>query len=334
LKTTIATFLKKNKYSLIVLLLAILFPQFVTLKRSTFTLINLAGIYVIAAIGYNILLGYGGQISLGHSAFIGIGAYVTANLSIRYNVSFIIAIFASLLVTAALGFMLGLPALRLEGSYLAIATLGFGVAVQHIFMEFEAFTGGFSGLKGIPAPKFLGYEFKTRLDMYYFILFFIVLSIIVAQNILKTKTGRSLMAIRDSEIAASSLGVNIAKYKTKAFVISAAYAGVAGSLYAYLIRQVYPNSFGMAESLNLLSMIVIGGLASIPGSIVGALFMTMLPEYVKAIPIRNGAFIITGVLLILTVMYCPYGIVQLYMNMKYKIKTQFTKTAVVKKEAS
>lgn len=310
------------------LVTAILFPKIfdilgIPLKTSTITLINLGGIYVIASIGYNILLGYAGQISLGHAAFIGIGAYITANLSIKYNIHFLLALMASILVTAVLGFLLGLPALRLEGNYLAIATLGFGVAFEHIFMEFEGFTGGFSGLKGIHPPKVFGFELKSRISMYYFILFFIVISVIVARNIINSKTGRALMALRDSEIAAGSLGVNTAKYKTIAFVISAAYAGAAGSLWAYLFRQVYPQSFGMGVSLNLLAMIVIGGLSSISGSIIGALFMTMLPEYIKAIPIKNASSIITGILLILTVMYCPYGINQIFHVIRLKVKNIF-----------
>jgi branched-chain amino acid transport system permease protein len=320
----------KKKYILqiVLLLVCIIFPKFFELigspiTRSTLTLIDLAGIYAIVAIGYNILLGFGGQISLGHAAFIGIGAYVTANLAIHYNVPFIVAILASCIVCGIMGLLLGLPALRLEGNYLAIATLGFGVAFEQVFMEFESFTGGFSGIEEIPPASIFGFEFDTRTSMYYFILFFIVLAIIVARNILKTKTGRALKALRDSETAAEAMGVNLAKYKTTAFVVSAMYAGVAGSLYAYLFKQLYPQSFGVSVSLNLLAMIVIGGMASIPGAIIGAGFMTLLPEYIKAIPIKNSSYILTGVLLILTVMYCPNGIMQIYEKIKHKIKTSF-----------
>lgn len=316
--------IKKYLKYFIVLIIAVIFPLIfkvigIPLNRSTLTLLNLSGIFVIAAIGYNILLGFAGQISLGHAAFIGIGAYVTANLTINYHVHFILAIIAACIVNGILGIILGLPALRLEGNYLAIATLGFGVAFEHIFMEFEDFTGGFSGIKGIPAPEVLGFKFTSRESMYYFILFFIVLSIIAAKNILKTKTGRALMALRDSEIAAQAMGVNTAKYKTIAFVISAIYAGLAGSIYALLFRQVYPQSFGVSVSLNLLAMIVIGGLGSISGSVVGALFMTLLPEYMKNLPIKNSSYILTGLMLILVVMYCPYGIIQIYNRVKVKL---------------
>lgn len=317
----------KKKYIgyITILLVFIIFPKTFELfgsplKRSTLTLIDLAGIYAIVAIGYNILLGFGGQISLGHAAFIGIGAYVTANLAIHMNMPFILTIVIACLVNGIFGFVLGLPALRLKGNYLAIATLGFGVALQHVFQEFDSFTGGFSGLQDIPPPAIFGFEFSTRLNMYYFILFFIVLSILAARNLLRTKTGRALMALRDSETAAEAMGVNLAKYKTAAFVISAVYAGLAGSLYAYLFKQVSPETFGVSTSLNLLAMIVIGGVASIPGAIIGAGFMTMFPEYIKAIPIKNSAYILTGILLIVVVMFCPYGIMQLFNGVKLRLK--------------
>lgn len=325
MKIKLKQFMKQNIKILIALMIVIMFPLIFSLigmplKRSTMTLFNMAGIYMIVAIGYNILLGFGGQISLGHAAFIGLGAYITANLSIRFGVSFLVSIIISVLITGLLGVVLGIPALRLEGNYLAIATLGFGVAIEHIFMEFEGLTGGFSGIKGVSAPSIFGFELKSRLSMYYFILFFILLSITVARNLINSKTGRALMALRDSEIAAESLGINIAKYKTIAFAVSAAYAGLAGSLWAFLFRAVYAQSFGIAVSLNLLAMVVIGGLGSIKGSIIGAILMTILPEYTKAIPIANSATIITGILLIIIVMYSPYGLVELYGRMQHKLK--------------
>ncbi len=320
-------FIRQNKKFLITLLIVIFFPLIfsligIPLKRSTMTLFNMAGIYVIVAIGYNLLLGFAGQISLGHAAFIGLGAYITANLSIRFDVNFLVSMIVSVIITGLLGVLLGIPALRLEGNYLAIATLGFGVAMEHIFMEFEGLTGGFSGLTGVASPSIFGFEFKSRLSMYYFILFFIILAIIVARNLINSKTGRALMALRDSEIAAESLGINIAKYKTIAFAVSAAYAGLAGSLWAFLFKAVYAQSFGTAVSLNLLAMVVIGGLGSISGSIIGAVLMIILPEYTKAIPIANSATIITGILLIIIVMYSPYGLVELYGRLKYKFKTR------------
>ncbi|SHH80724.1 branched-chain amino acid ABC transporter permease [Sporanaerobacter acetigenes] len=305
---------------LIVLIVVIAFPLIFDLPRSTMTLLDLAGIWVIVAIGYNLLLGFGGQISLGHAAFVGIGAYITANIAINYNPPLIVGVLLAGVVNGLLGLVLGLPALRLEGNYLAIATLGFGVAFQHIFMEWESFTGGFSGIRNIPPAHIFGFTFDNRVSMYYLIFIFILLAIIISKNILRSKTGRALIAMRDSSIAASSIGVDIAKYKTTAFVLSAIFAGVAGSLYAYLMKQVYPNSFDTAMSLNILAMIVIGGIASIEGSIVGALFITIIPQLLKNIPVQNASFILTGVLLILSVMYFPFGLVQVYHNIVKKIK--------------
>lgn len=311
---------KINIKKLIFLIIVIIFPLIFKFPRSTMTLLDLAGIWIIVAIGYNLLLGFAGQISLGHAAFVGIGAYVAANIAIQYDPPFIVGVLLAAVINGLLGFVLGLPALRLEGNYLAIATLGFGVAFQHIFMEWESFTGGFSGIRSIPPAHIFGFAFDSRLRMYYLILVFIVLAIVVSRNLLNSKTGRALIAMRDSSVAASSMGVDIAKYKTTAFVISAIFAGVAGSLYAYLMKQVYPNSFDTAMSLNILAMIVIGGISSIEGSIVGALFITIIPQLLKNIPIQNASFILTGVLLILSVMYFPYGLVQVYHNIINKIK--------------
>lgn len=317
---------------LILIIVVILMPLIFSFPRSTMTLLNMAGIFVIVSIGYNILLGFGGQISLGHAAFIGIGAYVTANIALKYNPPFIVAIIVSAIVNGILGLLLGLPALRLEGNYLGIATLGFGVAFEHIFMEWETFTGGFSGLTNIPPAHIFGIVFESRLSMYYLILFFIILTIIISKNILKSKIGRALVAMRDSSIAASSMGVNIAKYKTMVFVLSAIYAGVAGSLYVYMLRQVYPNSFDVTMSLNIMAMIVIGGIASIEGSIAGALFITIIPQFLKNIKIQNASFILTGILLILSVMYFPYGLVEIYYKLKQKVFKKKNREAVVENE--
>lgn len=331
--------IKKYSKSLIFLLIVILVPLIMELAgmpiaSSKMTLIQMACMYSIVAIGYNILLGFGGQISLGHAAFMGLGAYITGKLMITFNMNFIFAILIAAALNGILGFLLGLPALRLEGQYLAIATLGFGVAMLKVFEELAVLTGGHSGLTGIPAAKLFGFAFKSKLAKYYLVLFFLVAAIIAAKNILSTKTGRALTAIRDSEIAASSMGVNIAKYKTTAFIISAIYASIAGSMIAVVDRQVFANMFGIATSLNFLSMIVIGGMASIPGSIAGAFFITLIPEYLKAIPITNASYILTGVLLIIAVMFFPRGLVQIYEKIKSKLFAKNSNTDIARKEGA
>ncbi|QGU96710.1 branched-chain amino acid ABC transporter permease [Clostridium bovifaecis] len=331
--------IKKHSKSLIFLLVIIFVPLIMELAgspiaSSKMTLIQMACMYAIVAIGYNILLGFGGQISLGHAAFMGLGAYITGKLMLSLEMNFIFAIIIAAVVNGILGLLLGLPALRLEGQYLAIATLGFGVAMLKVFEELEVLTGGHSGLTGIPAAELFGFVFKSKLSKYYLVLFFLVASIIAAKNILKTKTGRALTAMRDSEIAASSMGVNIAKYKTTAFIISAIYASIAGSMIAIIDRQVFSNVFGISTSLNLLAMIVIGGIASIPGSIIGAFFITLIPEYLKAIPITNAAYILTGVMLIIAVMFFPHGIIEVYEKIKSKLFSKKGNVNATRKEGA
>lgn len=270
-------------------------------------------IYAIAALGFNILLGYSGQISLGHAAFMGIGAYLSAYITMTMELPFLLALFVSGLVPMGVGLLLGLVALRLEGHYLAIATLGLGVTIQHIFKEWTGFTGGFSGAKAAPA-KIFGFVFKSRES--FFVLAVVVLLILTlfAYNFLRSKTGRALVAMRNSEHAARAMGVSLFKYKLIAFAVSAFYAGIAGSLYMHLIRYSDPNTWGIELSLNLLAMVVIGGLATIGGSILGAAFIVIIPELLKEIPvigeIRSLSIILTGVALILVIRFMPYGLVR------------------------
>lgn len=324
--------IKRYWKSILFLLIVVLVPLIMQLAgapipSSRMTLIQMALYYSIVAIGYNILLGFGGQISLGHAAFMGVGAYATGKLMVAFGMNFILAIIIAAIINAILGLVLGLPALRLEGQYLAIATLGFGVGMLKVFEELHGLTGGHSGLTGIPAANLFGFAFKSKISKYYLILFFLVAAIIAANNILKTKTGRALTAIRDSEIAASSMGINIAKYKTTAFVISAIYASLAGSMLAIADRQVFHNVFGVPTSLNFLAMIVIGGMASIPGSIIGAFFITLVPELLKSIPIANFSYILTGVMLILSVLFFPRGLIEVYHKIKLKISNKSSVSA-------
>jgi branched-chain amino acid transport system permease protein len=311
---------KYTKYGLIMLaVLLIPIQPFVAVPNHIMTMLNLAGVMAIAAIGYNILLGVSGQISLGHGALIGVGAYISANLTLKLNVPFIAALIIAGFGAALVGIVVGFPAIRLGGHYLAIATLGFGVTLQQILVEWDWFTNGYSGLKP-KHPEIFGYVFKTRISQYYLVLGVIIILMVLAKNILKTKTGRALTAMRDSSHAAQAMGINIAKYKLIAFGISAFYAGVAGSLYAHFIRFITPQPFDVLMSLNLLAMVVVGGLGSISGAIYGALFMNIMPELVKKVPVKNFSSIMTGVFLIIVVMFFPYGLARLVPEIKAKIQ--------------
>lgn len=323
---------KPIQYCLIALF-AILSVRVLPIRQSTLTLLNLVAIYSIAAIGYNILLGYAGQLSLGHAAFMGLGAYCAAYIINQLNLPFPIALLISGIIPMLGGLLLGLVALRLEGFYLGIATMGFGLAGQHIFKEWLAFTNGFGGVRVSYATIF-GLQFRTRQD--YFMLVVIILTIlaIFSANILKSKTGRALIAMRDSVPAAQAMGVSLFKQKMIAFALSAFYAGIAGCLFLHLLRYVDPSMWGSGLSMNLLAMVVIGGLASIGGSICGAAYIVFFPEILKSIPIfsdiKNFSYIFSGIFIIVVMVFLPGGVVgifQLVKNLFYKLMNNRVKDA-------
>ncbi len=265
----------------------------------------------IVALGFNFLLGYGGQISLGHAAFMGLGAYLTAYLTNHYALNFILVLFISGFIPMIFGGLLGLVALRLERLYLAIATLGLGVTIQQIFQEWDTFTGGFSGVR-VPRPEMFGYVF---IHSHHFLLLISVILLVVmllSYNFARSRTGRALKAMRDSEYAARSLGINLVKYKLLAFAACSFYVGIAGSLYAYAERFVHPQTWGVELSLDMLAMVVIGGLASIPGSMFGAAFLVLIPQISRNVPLLRGItninFILTGLAMILVIKFMPMGI--------------------------
>lgn len=320
---------KQIQYSLIGLVVVLL-PFIFGFKRATMTMLDIVVIYSIVALGFNILLGYSGQISLGHAAFMGIGAYLSAYITMKMELPFLVALLFSGLIPMVIGLLLGLVALRLEGHYLAIATLGLGVTIQHIFKEWTSFTNGFSGARAKP-PVIAGFVFKSRESFFVLAVVILVLLSIFAHNFLKSKTGRALVAMRSSEHAAQAMGVSLFKHKLIAFAISAFYAGIAGSLYMHLIRYSDPNTWGIELSLNLLAMVVIGGLATIGGSIFGAAFIVIVPELMKEIPllseIRSLSMILTGVSLILVIRFMPYGLARVTTQIKMKIQDKKNRAA-------
>lgn len=237
-------------------------------------LLNLIAIHSIVAIGLNILVGYTGQISLGHAGFFAIGAYTGVLLMVKGGIPFPVALVLAGFVSSGFGFLLGLPAMRLEGPYLAIATLGFGMAVTQIISHLD-FAGGHMGLQ---APKMSVGSFvaDTGVEQYAVIMSVTAIMTVAAINLMKTRVGRAFVAIRDSEIAAEAMGVNVLKYKTLAFAISAFYTGVGGALMAFALAHISTGSFNLILSITFLAMIIVGGLGSILGSILGAALLTYL----------------------------------------------------------
>jgi branched-chain amino acid transport system permease protein len=267
-------------------------------------ILTLAGVFALVALGLNLLTGYAGQISLCHAAFFGVGAYATAILTQKVGFPYLLSIFAGGLLTAAVGAVVAVPAMRLKSLYLAIATLGFGVVLQKIIFEWRSLTNGGGGL-ALGPPTIAGYELGTT-GLYYLTLAFVVLGLWGAWNISRGRTGRALLMIKESEIAAGALGIHASRYKVIAFAVSAFYAAVAGGLFAYLVRYIHPENFGVGLSIAFLSMVVIGGLGTIGGSIVGAVFYVVVPELLRGI--KDAPGLVFGLLLVVVMVLMPQGL--------------------------
>ena len=245
-------------------------------------IINLSGIAIIGALGINILTGYTGQVSLGHAAFLAIGAYTSAIVSSRLGISFWLTMPIAGIVAAVSGLIVGVPSLRLKGFYLVITTMAFQFIVEHIIYRWEGLTLGDKGIE-VPPVTIGNFAFDSGDRFYFIILFMVILAVIFAKNLTRTKTGRAFIAIRDRDISAEVMGVNLAKYKVISFVISSFYAGVAGSLYAHHAGFIGPDHFTFFISIEYVIMIIVGGMGTILGAIFGALFMTILPEALRII---------------------------------------------------
>lgn len=244
-------------------------------------LANMVGINVILTLSLNLLFGFTGQISVGHAAFYAIGAYTTAIFTARLQWPYWGAVPISMVAAGLAGAILGLPALRLRGYYLAISTLGFAIVVYVVLQQVETVTGGAVGITRIPRPDLFGYIFSTESSYYYLVLVAALFTFFVVRNIIASPPGRAMVAIRESESAAEALGVHVAKYKMIAFTVSAGLAGLAGSLFAPLSHYVNPDGFTVMESVIILGMLVIGGLGSHLGAIIGGFLIILLPESIS-----------------------------------------------------
>ena len=238
--------------------------------------------YGIAALGLNILVGFTGQISLGHSAFFGFGAFTSAYLSGKYGVPVVLSIPLAGLITGLLGVIVGLPAARLKGLYLAIATLASQFVLQDFFGRAQWFTGGAAGANA-PSFKLLGYTLSGDRGYYYVVIAFLVIMYVFGANLMRTRDGRAMVAVRDHYLSAEIMGINLTYYRILAFAISSFYAGVAGALMAHYTGFVSAEAFDLLLSVNFLAMIIIGGLGSVMGSLMGAAFILLLPEAMQGI---------------------------------------------------
>ncbi|HYM30218.1 MAG TPA: branched-chain amino acid ABC transporter permease [Candidatus Cybelea sp.] len=280
-------------------------------------------IYALAGVALMLLVGFTGQVSLGHAAFLGIGAYAHAYF-LKQGVPFLVSVPLAGLITGAVGFAVGLPALRMTGIYLSIATLAFSEIIQQVFIRWESVTNGFRG-QPVGKPEIFGFVFETEESFYGLCLVVLVMVTLVAINLLRSPTGRAWVAIRDSEIAAQSMGVNLAVYKTTAFAISAFLTGIAGALFAHKVGYLAPDIFTILLSIQLLLAVVVGGLGSLHGAFYGAIFVAILPvaisiardwlpESIARQPgLEPGLF---GLILALVILFEPLGIYGRWMKVK------------------
>jgi branched-chain amino acid transport system permease protein len=259
--------------------LAVLFAIIVPLAFSEYQLsiLNLILIAVVGAVGLNILVGYTGQISIGHGALMSVGAYTAANLITRLHAPFWLALPAGGAMAAAVGAVIGIPSLRIKGLYLAIATLAGQLIIEWTINHVPWISGGVQASIEVPRPTFFGMPLKEQSQLYLFLLFFAALAIVGAINLMRSRIGRAFIAIRDQDIAAEIIGINIFRYKLLAFAVSSFYAGVTGVLYTYYLGIANYEQFQINVSIDYLAMIIIGGLGSVLGSVFGAIFVTLLP---------------------------------------------------------
>ena len=289
---------------------------------------NMIGFAVIGAVGLNLLTGFTGQISLGHSAFIGVGAYTSAILITRYGLSFWVSLPLAGLVSALAGMIIGLPSFRVKGLYLCIATLASQFIFEFIFVHWESMTNGITGIH-IPPPQIGSFKFATEKDFYWITLFCAVLAVGYARNLVRSRMGRAFVAIRDRDLSAEIIGINLLHYKLSSFAISSFYAGITGALWMSFLKVVTPEHFPFILSIQFLAMVIIGGMGSVLGSIFGAVFMTIVPEFlgyvttvVKMqapgyeqlfIPMKEVVF---GGLIIVFLIFEPHGLAEIWNRVK------------------
>jgi len=266
------------------------------------------GINTMLAVALNLLLGYAGQISLGHAGFFGIGAYLSGILTATYGWNPWLAMPLAALAVGILAGLIGFPILKLKGHYLAMATLGLGIIIYIVFNETVDLTGGPSGFSGIPNLSVGSFVFNNDIRNYYLAWTFALAVVLFSVNLAGSRVGRALRAVHDSEVAARVMGVNARVLKVQVFALSAVISSLAGSLYAHTMTFVSPASFGFNFSVELLTMVVIGGLGSVYGSFLGAALLTLLPELLRGA--QDYDIIIYGGLLMIMVMFMPGGLVR------------------------
>ena len=308
----------KNSAGFLALIIGIIATPFLVTNDYYLGVLIFAAFNSLACIGLCLLMGYAGQISIGHGAFVAIGAYSSGILTAKLAWSPWLAMLCGILLVIVIAFCLGIPALRLKGHYLAMATLGFASIVHIVVVAAVDLTGGPSGIVNIPRLDLFGYVLTSDRQYFYFSWGVVALGIYIAFNLINSRMGRGLQAIHGSEDAAASLGINITSYKVQVFILSAVFASVSGSLYAYYVNYIDPGPFDVGHSVLLVTMVAVGGLHNIWGALIGAIFLSLLPEFLSFLSEYLEAFgieyqpdfdtLIYGAILLIIMLFLPEGI--------------------------
>ncbi|MCU1806669.1 branched-chain amino acid ABC transporter permease [Cytobacillus firmus] len=291
-------------------------------------LATLCGIAAIGAIGLNILTGFTGQISIGVGAFLGVGGYTSAILTVKLGLSFWIAMPTAGIVTAIVGGLFGLPSLRLKGLYLAIATLAAQVIILFVISRWDALTGGTAGMV-LSRPELGSFVFYSERSYYYLMFVVLVITALFTLNLFRSRVGRAFIAVRDRDVAAEVMGIDLFKYKVLAFIVSSFFVGIAGALLGHYTMVVSPELYSITVSIEYLAIILVGGLGSVFGSIYGAVFITLLPVVLRSgVEMMSGVFpdlsavliglkeVVFGLVIILFLIYEPQGLAKIWKNIK------------------
>lgn len=290
---------QKNILSILVLVLLFAFPM-MNLSQYIYRIAVISILYAILAMSLNLIAGVAGQISLGHIAYYGIGAYTSALLTVNMGVSVWVGLAASFFTAMLFGLLIALPTLKLSGGYLAILTMSFAEIIRLVLLNWTDVTRGAMGILNIPKPVIFGYKIKSSSAYYYLALVIAIIVFVLLRNLIGSKFGRNLKALRDDEISSEAMGIDVYRHKIAAFVISTGIAGVAGALYAHYMEFIDPSSFISDESTVILSMVVLGGMGNMYGSIVAAVLLTALPEALRSF--SEYRMLVYGVVLVLMMM--------------------------------
>lgn len=311
----IAKKMVKHRIALIVLALLcaialpIVFPDKYVIRIATVSLL-----YVMITLSLNLMVGFLGQMSFGHAAFYGIGAYTAAILTVTCHVPFLVAFLAAGIVAGVFGLLLGLPVLKLKGYYFTIITMVFCEIIRVVELNWMSLTRGPLGIMAIPKPAIFGFIFGTPMRLYFFMLVLVILSTLVVHNLMNSRIGYAILAIRDDELAAEAMGIPVFRYKMVVFIISSMMVGLAGAFYAAYTSYIDPSSFAASQSNNMLVMVIFGGLGNTVGSFIGAIVLTVLPELLRGM--AQYRQLIYGVLLVVLMMVKPQGLLG-DINFKY-----------------